>query len=147
MVYVLVDISDFFRRISSFEEEVKHIYDQLEENETDSRQSKVSEIERLSSSLTSHVREKIEALNSEEKNLKNQIIRLTVVLLQAEEILSKTSNQISKYGESTVKETRKIYETTRDTIHEVNLAILKIRDSAEEILSNYSSTLHELTEL
>jgi hypothetical protein len=149
MVYVLINISDFFRQISSFEETVRDTYYQLEENEMESRHLKLLDIERMCSSLTLNITQKIEELNAEEKNLKNQILRLTIVLLQAEDILNRSSNpkESSKLTENTVKETQKIHDKTRETIHEVNLAILKVRDTVEELISNYTTTLSELHQI
>ena len=61
--------------------------------------------------------------------------------------MTKVKKDPSKYGQDVVEETTRIYKETRTTIYELNMEILKLRDTSEELLSNYKSSIQELLEL
>lgn len=146
MIYIMIDISIFFKRVSSgvCEEEIIKCYDQIEDNEVDMRKERLTKIKKLCENFTNHAEDRMKFLSTEENNLKTQLIRLTVVLAQAEQLTNRVESQPEKYGNETIKEAQGVYKRTRDTIHNLNTEILKLRDTADEILSNYSSTIKEL---
>ena len=61
--------------------------------------------------------------------------------------MTKVKKDPSKYGQDVVEETTRTYKETRTTIYELNMEILKLRDTSEELLSNYKSSIQELLEL
>lgn len=149
IIYVMVTIATFFKKISTgaYEEEVIKCYEQLEDNEVDMRKERLASIKILCQKFTQHSEDRMSYLATEESNLKMQLLRLTVVLAQSEQLLNKVELHPEKYGPEIVSETKKIYQHTRDTIHNINTEILKLRDTADELLSNYSSSIKDLMEM
>ena len=73
-------------------------------------------------------------------------MRLTIVLAQSDALKIQVMRNPVKYG-SIVGEVDRIYDHTRNTIYELNMEILKLRDTSDELLSNYKSSINELIEI
>ena len=142
IVYVTVDINIFYKNIATYETQALSIYEQLEDNEKDMRQARVTEIKKRLSTLNEHIELRVNTIETEEKTLKYQLLKLTSVLKTAEEMKSKIP--INK------KETINIdavYNKTRKTIHEINVKLLQKRDEVEDLLINYEEGTKELFDL
>ena len=146
VVFVLVDISFFFRNIKTYEEEVMKCYEHIHESETELRSKRLQKIKDMVKEFLSYSEQKIKNIEDEEKYLRSQLIRLSVVLAQTSSLQEKISKQPDKYG-NVIAETEKIYEKTRETVHSVNMDLLKLRDTSDELLINYSAIVQELLEL
>ena len=146
IMYVLISIGLFFKKIADYEDEVIGCYEQLDENEVESRKEKLSTIKIMCNKFISHSEERITKLSDEEQNLKLQLVRLTVILIQADALKTRVEQNPEKYGELLDKSDQ-VYNPTRNTIHELNLETLKLRDTADELLSNYQSSIEELMEI
>nr|QBK86583.1 MAG: uncharacterized protein LCMAC102_03780 [Marseillevirus LCMAC102] len=146
IIYVMIDIGSFFKKIASYEEEVISLNEHLDDNELDIRKEKLSKIRETAINFLSHAEERLKKVNDEEKELKLQLMRLTVVLAQAEILKTRVEKNPDKYGEI-VNESETIYSQTRETTHDLNMELLKLRDTADELLNNYQSSITELLEL
>ena len=146
IVYVMIDIGGFFRRIAVYEEEVIRCYEQLDENELEMRSKRLEQIRDVTQKFLLHSEERLNKIAAEEKNLKMQLVRLTVVLAQASALKTRVTEKPEKYGEI-VGESDRIYDQTRTTIHELNMELLKLRDGADELLSNYRASIEDLLDM
>ncbi len=146
IIYVMIDIGTFFKKIASYEDEVIAFNEHLDDNELDIRKEKLSKLRETVINFLSHAEERLKKVNDEEKELKLQLMRLTVVLAQAEILKTHVEKNPGKYGEI-VTESETIYSQTRETTHELNMELLKLRDFADELLNNYQSSINELIEL
>ena len=146
IVYVMIDIGSFFKKISNYENEVVKFYEQLNENERDMRSRRLDSIKALVEKFLEHSQDRLKEISKEEDEHHGQLIRLTIVLAQASSLRKRVSENPSKYGE-VVDETERIYQKTRKTIYDLNMELLKLRESADELLSNYHSSIKELIEI
>ena len=147
IVYVLIDIRTFFKTVSEYEDSIINSYNQIDDNEEDMKKKKLTKVKELCHNLISHSEKKLKEISEEEEKLKDNLLRLTVVLTQGRCLMTKVKKDPSKYGQDVVEETTRIYKETRTTIYELNMEILKLRDTSEELLSNYKSSIQELLEL
>lgn len=143
IIYVMIDIGGFFRKITMFEDDVIKCYEQLDENELEMRSNRLSKIREMTMTFLKHSEERLNEISREEKELKVQLIRLTVVLAQSLALKSRIEIKPEKYGEI-VGESDRIHQHTRSAIHELNMELLKLRDSADELLIDYRSSIEEL---
>ena len=147
-IYVLIDIGYFYRSISSFEGKILVWYTKLDENELEFRKSRLEKIKNRCTSFVSRAEERLKEIEEEEKSLKRQLIRLTIVSAQAKALLKKLKDDsASSYSEEVKLEAEMIYTKTSATVHELNMDLLKMRDEATELLNNYSASLDEMMEL
>ena len=146
IVYVMIDIGGFFRRIAVYEEEVIRCYEQLDENELEMRSKRLEKIRDVTQKFLLHSEERLNKIAAEEKDLKMQLVRLTVVLAQASALKTRVTEKPEKYGEI-VGESDRIYDQTRAAIHELNMELLKLRDGADELLSNYRASIEDLLDM
>jgi hypothetical protein len=144
IVYVSINIQRFYKIIETYEEEVINLYIQIEDNENDMRAIKVTHIKELCQRFIGHMEGKIKELNSEEEDLKNQLLNLTVIMTQTLIIKQRVDKNPEKYGVELVEEVGKMHDETRKSINDINIEILKIRDKTEEILCNYAITMQTI---
>ena len=147
IVYVLIDIRSFFKIVSTYEDDLINFYSQIEDNEEDMKQKNLLKVKELCNNLILHSEKKLKEISEEEGKLKDHLVRLTIVLTQANCLRDKFDKNPKKYGIEIIEETNRIHQETRDTIYKLNMEILKLRDSSEELLSNYVSSIQELLEL
>jgi hypothetical protein len=144
IVYVMVDLPTFLRKVETCEEEIVNCYDALDDNEVETRSQKVKEITTLVESATKKLTEELDKIAKEEVSRKGQLIHLTAVLTQLEKLSSKTKD--IKYATER-PEVERVTRQTKNTIHEFNVATLRLRDRADELLTAYITSLKELLTL
>jgi len=146
IVYPMVELGPFFRKIATFEKEVISICEQVDDNILDLRKVKLKEIRELSTAFLAHSETRLAKINEEEKALRSSLIRLTIILSQTEILRKKVAANPEKLsGEA--PEVERIYDQTRKTIHDLNIELLRLQDSADELLANYQSSIKELMDL
>ena len=147
IVYVLIDIRQFFKVVAKYEDDLISHYNQIEDNEEELRQQKLSKVKNLCHEIITHSEKRLKDISEEEERLKIHLVRLTIVLTQSDSLKIKVENNPSKYGVNIIAETARIYQETRMTIYDLNMEILKLRDTTEDLLSNYISSMQELLQL
>jgi hypothetical protein len=147
IIYILIDIRKFFKVVSIYEEELINNYNQIEDNEEEIKKKKLCKVKNLCNELISHSEKRLKEIFEEEERLKIHLVRLTIVLTQSGSLKNKLAQNPSKYGSDVIAETIRIYKETKETIHELNLELLKLKDTTEDLLSNYISSIQELLEL
>lgn len=146
IVYFLIDIGPFYSKIQDFEKKIIKVYEQIDDNILDVRKTKFREIKEITTNFLNHGEERLNKINEKEKTLRESLIRLTIILSQTEELKTKIKDNPKKYKEEIVN-IDKIYNQTRKTIYELNMDLLRLQDSADELLSNYKESIEELLEL
>ena len=146
IVYVLVPIRLFFKGISEYETKIIDCYEQLDDNEVDMRQSRLNKIKEMSSEFLIHAQKRLDKIHEEEESLKGQLLRLTVALSQVDALNEKIKSQPEKYDELP-SEIERIYSHTRKAIHELNMELLNLRETADEVLTNYKLSFEDMMEL
>lgn len=144
-VYISVNLQDFFRNIVENEARIIECYEQLDENISEIRDLRYKKLKNLTEAFLNKTQGELANISEEEKTLKIQLIRLTVVLAQSRDLIEKLSQNPSKYG-ALIEDSEKIHEKTKNSIYELNLELLRLRESADELLSNYTSTIQNLVE-
>ena len=147
IIYIAINAGSFFKKIKTYEKELIGFYEQLDDNELDTRKEKLKTLSENTADFLAKAKERIDNIQNEEKELKFQLVRLTIVLTQIDAVKLKVVSNEKKYGIELTQELEKIHRKTRSTIHELNINLLKLRDSADELLSNYLSSIKELKEL
>lgn len=149
IVYLMVQIKDFFKSVgqTGYEDEVIKIYDTMYENEMKRRDTRLKTIDSMCNDLRSSSKKRLSEISNEEKNLRVQLMRLTMVLKQSNAQLKKVMSNKEKYGEDIVAEVVTIKTGILETIHGLNLELIKQRELADEILSDFESSLKELSEI
>ena len=146
IIYIVIAIGSFFKKIDKYEENIIEIYDQLDDNELDVRKDRLVKIKDITTDFVEHSEKRMNEINKKEMDLKADLLRLTVILAQADAMKAEIAlNEKRLCGETPAVE--KIYIQTRKNVHDVNLELLSLRDKADEILSNYFVSIKELMEL
>lgn len=146
IVYPMIDLGSFYRKVKGYEKEVISICEQINDNILDIRNDKLKEIRDGSSIFLTHAEDRLKKINEEEKSLRSALIRLTIILSQTE-ILRKKVDSNPKVLKNEMPEIERIFAQTRKTIHELNIDLLRLQDSADELLSNYQSSIKEMMDL
>ena len=146
IVYYLIDIGPFYGKIQDFEKTIIKVYEQIDDNILDVRNSKFSNIKELTTKFLTRGEERLTKINEDEKNIKKSLIRLTIILSQTGELKTKIKDKPEKFKEE-ITNIDRIYNQTRKSIFELNMDLLRLQDDADELLSNYQDSLEELMEL
>jgi len=177
IVYVAIEASILYEKLGEFENEAISIYEQLDDNERDIRNDRLKEIKKQLDLAGKHIESRINNIENDEKKLKYQLLRLTAVLQDCDKIKNVTINnpqtsqeesifiskrrmkKIQKHindkgdepqtvlNNSKLMEIDKVYNKTKKTIHELNVALLRHRETVEDIIINYEESIKELFEL
>nr|QBK86155.1 MAG: uncharacterized protein LCMAC101_07500 [Marseillevirus LCMAC101] len=146
IVYIVIAIGSFFKKINKYEENIVEICEQLDDNELDARKDRLVKIKDIAADFLEHSEKRLKEINQKEMDMKADLLRLTVILAQVDAMKTEiASNERRLRGETPSVE--KLYIQTKKSVHEINLELLRLRDQADEILSNYYLSIKELMEL
>lgn len=145
-LFIAIDVNSFFHMNDQFEKELISKYDALEEMEHKDLQQSVKKVQdlvnKLSQYLTAVSKEYIISVES----VKKQLLRLTAVLTDTS--VTKKRFQGRKKPllnqEKEVKELDSIIESTRRTIHEIQMSRLHQKEVVERKISDALSLLSDL---
>lgn len=148
MVYFLSEIGSFYRevRANTFETKVIKICKQISDNILDMRKTRFADIKDLTSTFLETGTSRLSTIEEDERKLRTSLIRLTIVLREVMILKEKVTKDPKKFGDE-IPEVERIYNQTRKIIYELNMELLELRDSADELLNNYRDTIKELIEL
>jgi hypothetical protein len=93
IVYYLIDIGPFYGKIQDFEKTIIKVYEQVDDNILDVRNSKFSNIKELTTKFLIRGEERLTKINEDEKNIKKSLIRLTIILSQTGELKAKIKDK------------------------------------------------------
>jgi hypothetical protein len=145
IIYYAIDISLFYKKIGNLEDEILTIYNTIDDNESTIRDDRLADIEDLAQSLIIHTKDKLEKYKKEETDLKAQIVKLSIVLDKTLSLKEKIKVDPEKYIEAQ-GEIDRVYNQTRNTVYDINIELLKIRDEVDDVLSMTQSTLEGLVD-
>ena len=141
IIYATIEINTFYKKIATLESEIVGYYDILDENEAETRVARLKKITDLSGLLVKRASDELEKIKAEETAIRGQLVRLTTLLTQTETF--RENSKDLKYSD--IKpDIEKVHTQTRKSIHDVNLELLRLRDRADEVLSDYQTTLEDL---
>jgi chromosome segregation ATPase len=153
IVFIAYDLVTFLRALQSppdpikksesLEDKILALYGALDESEKEIRSNYISDIRGLCDKLVTKIDEKVKKVNDRESELKQQILRLTKVIAQCRILKTKTDN--NKKLEDVSPDITKIYQSTQLSIYDLNIDILKLKNSLEDILSDAKAVLEMLT--
>jgi hypothetical protein len=166
VIFVAINIGNLFKTISVYEPDALSIYEQIEDNEKDMRLSRLVAIQTNLVLATKHVELRSKEIEIQERSLKYQLLRLTGILHNIDEIkqqIPTTINANDKSGVGIIGNTQnktenkittnpkllemdRIYNKTRKTVHEINVQLIRHRDEFEDLFSNYEYMINELLE-
>lgn len=146
ILYVLIDVNTFFKKIAGYESVVIVCYEQIEVNEVEKRKERVEGLKEAISELYEHLDSRLQKMNEKETNCKEQLLKLTATFTKISALKEKVSKNPEKYGK-TVIEVDRVFYRTKKTINETNLEIARMRDEFDEFLTNYDLSLHEIRNL
>lgn len=130
----------------SFENEVLYAYNTMDDIEAENRAIKYDEISELCSKISEKTKGIINKHNTEELALKTQLLKLSVVLENAEKLRLKSNSEAKKFAH--VKpEIDRLYNQTKMALSDINIEIIKNKDRTNDSLNNISSVLDELLKL
>ena len=147
LIYYSIDIDKFYKKANrkiDIEEDIISTYDIIDENENDLRSEKADNITELCAKLTLKVKEEVEKYRKEENHLKTQILKLSLVLDNAEKLKGKIDSDGTNKFLDSKPEINKLYNQTKTTFHDINLEILRNKDRIDDFLVQYQSALEEM---
>jgi hypothetical protein len=143
IIYVTTDVGYFYKNISEYEKEALEVYEQLDDNEIDSRISRINEIKKKINTLNTFLDKKVKKIENEEKALKYQLLRLSNILSDADTLKTKIENNPKKDDINT-SEVDKVYNQTRKTVHDLNIELIRKKEDIEEIITDFEESVHDL---
>ena len=164
VIFVAINITDLFKIISSYETDALSVYEQIEDNEKDMRVSRLSNIQSNLALATKHIDLRSKEIDIQERSLKYQLLRLTGVLHNIDEVKQKIPQTVNSKPDTSIigsalnnqkglpqiisnpklLEMDRLYNKTRKTIHEINVQLIRHRDEFEDLFSNYEYMINEL---
>jgi hypothetical protein len=142
IVVVCLPIASFFKNISSYENDLIDLYQQIDENETEMREQKLLDIQKMCTKFIENSRLIIEKKTKKEMKIKQEIFKLTGIIAEIKMLKLKTEKDPLKFKED-IKNLDNISEDVKSSIHVLNSDLLKIKDEIHEYLSNYIILLKE----
>jgi hypothetical protein len=142
IVYHTIDLLIFYKSVNVLEEKISSIYDVIEDNENSMREDRVSNIEEMAENLVIKIRASHERFIAEEGEMKTQLSQLSSIFDQTANLKDKVKSD-TKYIDSKV-EIERVYFTTRNTIRDLNIELLRLRDAFDELLDNTHTGLDEM---
>lgn len=147
IVYILIDINSLFRKIKDYEDEVIKTYSEIYKNERQTRIQRLKDIGEQLETLKSKSKTRLFEIEAEEKRLGVQLVKLTVVLKESNSQLKKVKANKNKFGDDLFNEVLTINSETLTAVKDLNLELSRLKETADEILHDYESTLGELDKL
>jgi hypothetical protein len=143
IIYYTINLLVFYKNIKTLEDKIVSVYDTIEDNINSIREDRVSIIEELTEHLLIKLRSSHEKYIVEESELKVQLIKLSSIFEQTAGLKNKI-NDDTKYSNAK-GDIERVYNQTRNTIRDLNLELLRLRDSFDELLDNTHTALQEIT--
>lgn len=133
LIYYCTSLSEFYKSFSTedYETKIVTIYDVLNDNDKNIRESRIENITELFQKLNKKIKDELELFQKKEDELKNNILALSTILEKIERL------RPSKGG----PELEKIYTQTRAAIYEANIDLLKERESIDDYFESIESVL------
>jgi hypothetical protein len=146
LLYFSMDLSIFYQRLRTegppLEEEVLTAYDTMDDNEADTRSSKLDEIQELCSKISSKAKQLVEGYQKRELDLKSQVLKLSTVLEKAEKLKDKVVDK--KFADEKPNVDR-LYNQTKTSLYDLNVEIAQNKDCINDLLNIYISSLTYLS--
>jgi len=143
IIYYSIDVTLFYKKVTALEDEVITIYNAIDDNQDDVRSTKLTEITLLTEKIIQLSKDAAEKIKKEETELKSQLITLSAVLDQTE-TLHKRMEKDSKKFVAIKPDIDRVHNQTRSTIYDINVELLRIRDTADDLLNSIQSSLEEI---
>lgn len=143
IIYHTIDLLIFYKSINNLEEKIASIYNIIEDNENALRDERVSTIEEMAEGLVLKIHSAQEKFITEENRLKTQLVQLSSIFDQTTDLKEKIKIDV-KYSDAK-GDIERVYNQTRNTIKDLNLELLHLRDYFDELLDNVHTSLEELT--
>ena len=154
IIYIVTDVNDLHRKFETYERDALSVYEQIDDNEKDMRNDRTGEIKKQLNLAGEHLELRVREIQTDETGMRYQLLRLTALLQDAENLRGKAQQRSTGSTGSTgitinpeVLEIDRVYNRTRKTVHEMNISLLRQRDEVEDILTNFEESLKELFEL
>jgi len=141
IIYHTIELLVLYKNIDTLEEKISTIYSVIEDNENSIRDDRISNIEELAENLIIKIRSSHEKFITEENDLKTQLIQLSSIFDQTSGLKEKIKDDV-KYSDAKV-DIERVYNQIRNTIRDLNLELLRLRDSFDELLDNVHTSLQE----
>lgn len=143
IVYYSIDIGIFYKRAENLEEDILSIYNTLDDNEDDLRGTKITEITLLTEKIIQKIKNDVEANRKKEIELKTQLLTLSSILEKTESFNSRMSKDKKKFTD--IKpELDRIQTQTKTTIYDINVELLRTRDTIDNLLDSIQTSLEEI---
>jgi len=143
IIYHTIDLLIFYKSINNLEEKIASIYNMIEDNENTFRDERVLTIEEMAENLVLKIHSAQEKFIIEENRLKTQLVQLSSIFDQTTDLKEKIKVDV-KYSDAK-GDIERVYNQTRNTIKDLNLELLHLRDYFDELLDNVHTSLEELT--
>jgi len=143
IIYYSVDVGLFYKNAVSLEEDIMGVYNTLDDNEDSLRTIKVTEITVLTEKIIQKANEIAEKIKKDETEIKAQLITLSTILDKTEAFEAKMETDRKKFA-SVKPDIDRIHTQTKTTIYDINVELLRIRDSADDLLHSIQTSLHEI---
>ncbi len=147
IIYYAMDLTALYKSVGvpavDLEKQIIASYDIINENENNIRSDRISEIEDLTENIIEKIKQDFTKFSEEEKRLNTQLKMLVTVCEKTEGLQIKVKTDVKKYGDSK-GDIEKIYTQTRSTIHDLNVELLKHRDTYDDLVDTTIIMLNEV---
>lgn len=143
IVYYSIDIAIFYKRISTLEDDMISIYNTLDDNEDDLRETKITEIILLTEKIVQKAKTEMEKIKKREAETKSQLITLSAILDKTDTFQTRMEKDKKKFADIK-QEIDRIQMQTKTTIYDINVELLRIRDTMDDLLDGIQTSLEEI---
>lgn len=144
IIFYSIDVNLFYKfKADELEEKILGVYNILDDNESELRESKIAEIALLAEKIVEKVKTSIEANKKKEKELKTQLVSLSAILDKTDSLQSRTTKDKKKFSDIK-SEFDRIQAQTKATIYDINVELLRLRDASDDLLDSVQSSFEEI---
>lgn len=143
MVYVAIEIGRFFKKVKDFGEDCLMLYNILDDEEVKLRRNRVEEVNRMLDACKNSFVKKMDDIRKQEQLTKEQLTKLSYTLLRVLKFELLVKKYPKRYDTSP-EEISSMKRTTYETIGELNIKLLRMKDQCEQLIKEYTSSISEM---
>ncbi len=146
-IFIVFPLSEFVKNASKFEEYVSDRFRSLGNSEKDGRITRLTKVHKMVGEFVAHSVSVLNGISVEESKLDAQSKRLSIILKQTMLLLEKIELNPGDYDEESKNNAIKLNKETKAAISELNIELIRLRDRADTLLTDYDINISDLLEM
>lgn len=144
---ICVNIRNFIKQIDQYEKIFSEQAEKLDHNEDEYRKKSIEKIKKLCDRYYEKVQIKSSEFEKRERDLKAESVKINLILAEIEKLIHEQKQKDGEKYKEDIAKLEYIYQKTLETIFEVNINLMKVKDEYFEFIANHTLTLQHTLKL